>query len=1001
MWFYKKILLSFLLLLCNANALIDFMEQSQSLNSHIQYLSTTAAKDYNEALSYDSKIWSETSFFKPIQEDYFYWAKVDLKLKAGSYYFEIVRPYLKDFKLFVLIEQQLQDSVAANRSLDAKKNTYEHWSFVHEIKVEKTENITLLFRFKDPHSLTLPMKLWTKKAFHTNNHELSLLYGLLSGLIIGMALLSFLSYLNFRDKTYFNYIFVIISAVAFVVFYSGFGTKYFIPSAWEEKLGFLPFLLLLLLLVCLLSFTREYAKTAEKHPLWDMVLKYYSYGLLAISFLGTLFFRAFIMKFAAYFSLVGLLLFLLPGILVRRKNSNFNWLFFSLSPPIIVGLLMTLQRVGVLKNNWVDEDILFVSFFASVAFMGVRLSQNLKVMYEENIVLQQEVVENLTKADKLKDSFLANTTHELKKPLDAIISMVDSMGASDDKKNKDDVALNLHLISTSGQRLSRLIDDIVDYADLKQGGITLSFQAVSIDKCLDMVLPVLKPLAQKKNLKIIKDIPVDLPLVKASFERLQQVFYNLLGNAIKFSAEGRIEVKARVRTDSNVEVSIKDYGIGIAPENQAQIFEMFQQVDASIFRTYGGTGIGLSIVNSLIKAHNGKVWVNSELGKGSVFSFTLEQSSEKKSEFKKLDFQPMHVNVDDSLWPIAVKSINDQDKGTILVVDDDQINLQVLLNQLIVEGYQVITASNGPDALEIVEYGDKPDLILLDVMMPGISGFDVCEAVRLKYNASVLPIILLTAKNQAAEFLKGMELGANDFLAKPFSKMELISRIKTHLQLSKLHNSYMRFVPADFLKQINCQNIDELNLGNHLEKELSILVSDIRNFSLFAEKLEAKTVFDILNKYLNKIVPVIRKNNGFIIRFVGDAIVAFFPDGADLAMATAIEINKITKDWKTINPVNQEVIEIDAGIGLHCGKVVLGTIGFDKRMDAAAISHDVDKTVALESYNKLFLSNILISEELWQQCDQKRYRTQTIQKQSPEFQVIINEIRELLGYTVV
>ena len=137
--------------------------------------------------------------------------------------------------------------------------------------------------------------------------------------------------------------------MAFVVVYSGFGTKDFIPSAWEEKLGFLPFLLLLLLLVCLLSFTREYAKTAEKHPLWDMVLKYYSYGLLAISFLGTLFFRAFIMKFAAYFSLVGLLLFLLPGILVRRKNSNFNWLFFSLSPPIIVGLLMSLQRVGVLK----------------------------------------------------------------------------------------------------------------------------------------------------------------------------------------------------------------------------------------------------------------------------------------------------------------------------------------------------------------------------------------------------------------------------------------------------------------------------------------------------------------------------------------------------------------------------------------------------------------------------------------------------------------------------
>jgi two-component system sensor histidine kinase ChiS len=303
--------------------------------------------------------------------------------------------------------------------------------------------------------------------------------------------------------------------------------------------------------------------------------------------------------------------------------------------------------------------------------------------------------------------------------------------------------------------------------------------------------------------------------------------------------------------------------------------------------------------------------------------------------------------------------------------------------------------------LRLIESGEVPDLVLLDLMMPGVSGFEVCKKIRLKYSVAMMPIILLTAKNQVTEFLKGMELGANDFLAKPFSKMELISRIKTHIQLSKLHKSYLRFVPADFLKQIGCHNIDELSLGSHQEKQLSILVSDIRNFSKISEQLEPKTVFSILNEYLNMIVPVIRKNHGFVIRFMGDAIVAFFPQEPDCAMNAALEIKEILQRWESVNPLNQAIIKIKAGIGLHSGKVILGTIGFDKRMDAAAISPEVDETMMLESFNKVLFSDVLITDEIWSMCHQENYTTKSVEQ--PQISLSLPnatmlKIRELLGF---
>ncbi len=263
-----------------------------------------------------------------------------------------------------------------------------------------------------------------------------------------------------------------------------------------------------------------------------------------------------------------------------------------------------------------------------------------------------------------------------------------------------------------------------------------------------------------------------------------------MGNAIKFTEQGHITVSARA-VDGKIQIAVRDTGIGIAADNMEKIFRHFEQADGGTARTYGGTGLGLSISKHLIELHGGQIWCESQLGRGSTFFFTLPASSvdavEESPTISQLLQPPLVIETVENLAGHKSSSPSPSFEGQqIMVVDDEPLNLEVVSTQLMLHNFQAITAAGGPQALEVIERQGIPDLVLLDVMMPHMTGLEVCQTIRQTYSENELPIILLTAKNQIADLIAGFSSGANDYIIKPFSSQELIARIQNHIKIKNL-----------------------------------------------------------------------------------------------------------------------------------------------------------------------------------------------------------------------
>ncbi|WP_219644549.1 ATP-binding protein [Cohnella sp. CFH 77786] len=440
-------------------------------------------------------------------------------------------------------------------------------------------------------------------------------------------------------------------------------------------------------------------------------------------------------------------------------------------------------------------------------------------VYAEELRLKNE---QLLQMDRLKDEFLANTSHELRTPLNGIIGITESLidGAAGELPKP--VASNLGMVLASGKRLANLINDILDFSKLKHRDIRIRRTTVDIHTLADMILALSRPFIRGKDIRLVNAIPPGT-YAEGDPDRLQQILQNLIGNAVKFTHQGIVEVGADRTPDEDgkrLEIYVTDTGIGIAEEKLDRIFESFEQADGSTAREYGGTGLGLTITKQLVELHGGKIFVESVIGQGSRFAFTLpsasmppayEGSDAAETLVTKLrgadeengpaeteaalvaESETEELPQPDGPSEAAAAAADETESEApgpvpaILIVDDDPINLQVLANHLRLHRYAVRQAESGIEALRQIEQGFLPDLIVLDVMMPRMSGFEMCMRLRETYPTSELPVILLTGKNQVQDLVDGFEAGANDYLTKPVSKKELLSRIQLHLKVARWH----------------------------------------------------------------------------------------------------------------------------------------------------------------------------------------------------------------------
>ncbi len=363
--------------------------------------------------------------------------------------------------------------------------------------------------------------------------------------------------------------------------------------------------------------------------------------------------------------------------------------------------------------------------------------------------------------DRMKTEFISTVSHELRTPMTSIKGYIDLLYMGVAGPLSEQQKRFVTIIKNNADRLASLVSDILDISRIESGRVRLNFEPLSLKKVVEEVSLAFEHRIREKSLSYIVDIPDDLPPLWADKDRLTQILTNLISNACQYTPEGgSVTVTARAVGDV-VQVDVRDTGIGIAPEDLPRVFDRFFRADHPVVRESPGTGLGLAITKAFVELHGGQIWVQSELGKGSTFSFTIPVAVEEKAEEKPIEVLP-----------------REERKGKILVVEDDRDVAELIRHSLEMEGYEVAVTFSGGDALWLAREL-KPDLITLDIRLGDMDGFELLERLKKDETTASIPVIIVSV---VAEPEKGFALGAADYITKPFEEERLIMSVRSILE---------------------------------------------------------------------------------------------------------------------------------------------------------------------------------------------------------------------------
>ena len=454
------------------------------------------------------------------------------------------------------------------------------------------------------------------------------------------------------------------------------------------------------------------------------------------------------------------------------------------------------QVIGVISVQSVDQEGRFteadqrllttIATAVGVAFYNAQLFEEAR--------LARAAAEQ---ADAAKSSFLSTVSHELRTPLTSVLGFAKIIRRrledrlfplipEDDRKiaqAKTQVLENLGVVVSEGERLTKLIDDVLDLAKIEAGKFTWNMSKVSIADVIERAIAATSSLLEAKKLQLIRDIEPGLAEITGDQDRLIQVVINLISNAVKFTDAGSITLAAHAKPNDLV-VSVKDSGIGIAPADQPKVFEKFKQVGDTLTDKPKGTGLGLPICKEIVEYHGGRIWVESQPGHGSTFSFTLPVA--ESAQLELLPARP-RVDIEALVRQLRDRVGNQSQNKSVLVVDDDP-NIRSLLQQELTEqGYTVRLAEDGRKALTLIRE-EIPGLVILDVMMPEMNGFDVAAVLKNDPATMHIPIIILSIVEDKE---RGFRLGVDRYLTKPIDTASLFHEIDTLLDQGKSKKKVM------------------------------------------------------------------------------------------------------------------------------------------------------------------------------------------------------------------
>ncbi len=654
-------------------------------------------------------------------------------------------------------------------------------------------------------------------------------------------------------------------------------------------------------------------------------------------FIGASFFRLVI----GMYIMVGLIL----TVKEKRPDSKLTLLsFFIMAVCATNDILYSFEIIHTIRL-----------IFAGLFIFAIQQTHRIVVNSFSSYQSVEEALEKLALAASYKQNFLNRNSIELEKPIRNVVELSESLlKGSIGPLNSEQIA-TMSLIVSNGVRLSNMVDDIIGFSLIKEGSMRLNIYPVDLFKLSRKVLNSCEAFVAVNDIELKSNIEKGTPVIAADEHRFEQILYNIVSNSIRHIEKGSIVIGSIVK-DEKLEISISLTGSDL---NEAEVLSLFnadeQEVSESIDEK-DISDLSLAMAHKLIGLHSSEISV-----------VTNDESLEYRfsiglwdGEAGVTDEEALEIDALVNLQPILDEITSDRDIEVVIAGKDVE-ELQILKSQLSSMNYSVVPMTTGSDLLGRIEES-IPNIIVIDIRLPDMSGYEVCSIIRQNYSKAELPIILVINKEDVSDIMEGLTSGANDFLTRPYLQEEFLTRVNTHLQLSRISTAYSKYVPTEFLNALGQDNILDVALGDQVSREMTILFVDIRAFTNLSENMTPEENFKFINSYLSRFSPMITNNGGFVDKYIGDAIMALFPKRPEDALAAAKEMIDHINVYNG-HRANCGYKPINIGIGIHTGSMILGIIGDEKRRQGTVISDAVNLASRIQDVTKLYNANIVVSQD--------------------------------------